>query len=250
MFRKSFHRVMLTHEAMALIERERGHDGPLIVAGSHASWWDPLFALRLAEAFMPERTLCAPIEMEQYERFGVLRKLGLFGLDQHHADALPRMIDHVEQRVVAEPNLLFCITPQGEFSDVRRPIRIRPGVAAVAAALPGARVLALCGEYAFWQDRRPEVFWHARPCEAEGEPTTARWHRVIRDTMRRVAAELAECVIARDELAFVGLPDEKRAGGAAVHPFYDLWLRLRGVGTRIESSADAVKRPSAPGDAS
>lgn len=249
MFRRSFHRVVLTREGRALIEKARSHDGPVIVAGSHASWWDPLFALRLVEAFMPERTLCAPIEMKQYERFGLLRKLGLFGLDQHHPDALPRMIEHVQQRAVDKSDLLFCITPQGEFSDVRQPIRIRPGVAAVAAALPTAKVIALCGEYTFWQDRKPEVFWHARLCEAADEASTANWHRSIRDTMRQTAAELAERVMARDESAFAALPDEKHSGGGtAVNPFYDAWLRLRGVGTRIESSPEKSRPSQDSGD--
>ena len=251
MFRRSFHRLMITHEAGDTIGRAARHDGPLIVSSSHTSWWDPLFALRLAETYMPERTLCAPIEMGQYERFGVLRKLGLFGLDQHHPEALPRMIEHVEHRLARDPKLLFCITPQGEFSDVRKPIRIRPGVAAVASTLPRALVVALCGEYTFWQDRKPEVFWHARVCEPPPQPTTASWHRVIRDTMRRAAAELAEGVMARDASAFTALfGGTPRSGGVAVNPVYDAWLRLRGVGARIDPAETAKRSATPPGDAS
>lgn len=252
MIQRSFHRVMLHKEGLETIQSATQHNGPLIVSASHASWWDPLFALRLAEAFVPDRTLCAPIEMQQYERFGILRKLGLFGIDQHHAEALPKMIQHVQERVSVHPNLLFCITPQGEFSDVRRPIRIRPGVAAVAAALPGARVLALCGEYTFWQDRKPEVFWHARVCDKDNENTTSGWHRVIRKTMRQTADELAEQVISRDTSAFTSLPDEKNnRSRTAVNPLYDVWLRLRGVGARIESTRQAAgQHPSQTGDVS
>ena len=253
MFRRSFHRFGITPESAQLLEATREHRGPLIVASNHSSWWDPLVALRFAEAYGPWRTLCAPIEMAQYERFGLLRKLGLFGLDHRRPEALDQMVQHVKDRVQEEPELLVCVTPQGAFTDVRKPIRIRPGVAALAAALPDAQVLCLNGEYTFWQDRKPETYWHTTCCPAPEPLSTSAWHRAIQATMKRGAESLAERVAARKPGAFVSLPeDRKRASGSAVNPFYDAWLRLRGVGSRIPSPQPGSVEGAAPvkGDAS
>ncbi len=250
MIARNFDRVRTTAASLGVFQDAAQHPGPLLIASNHAAWWDPLMALRLAEAYTPNRTLCCPIEMDQYQRFKLLRKLGLFGLEHRHRDALTSMIEHVTQRVDQEPNLLFCITPQGQFTDVRSPIRTRPGVAALAATLPQARVLVLCGEYTFWHDRRPEALWHAQHCEAPDRPTTAGWHRAVRSAMQKAADTLAQQVIARDDTAFIGLPgdpnDGHRGSAAAVHPAYDAWLRLRGVGSRIEPNPSHARQGDTP----
>lgn len=244
MIARAFERVRVTASSPQVLQAAAQHPGPLLIASNHAAWWDPLMALRLAEAYTPGRPLCCPIEMDQYQRFRLLRKLGLFGLEHRHPHALPRMIQHVSQRVAQEPNLLFCITPQGRFTDVRRPIRTRPGLAALAAALPTAHVLVLCGEYTFWHDRRPQALWHALPCDVPNRPTTAGWHRAVQSAMQTATRELAQHVIARDDAAFTSLPGDgqDRHRGTAVHPAYDAWLRLRGVGTRIEPDAPPPPR--------
>lgn len=163
MIRKSFHAVRITPEGAELFRSAALHPGPVLLVANHGSWWDPLIALRLAGASLGHRPLAAPIEMRQYERFGILRQLGLFGIQPQDPDSLPAMINHLRDRIATDGNPLICITPQGQFADVREPVRLRPGAAAVAAAFSQLKVITLALEYGFWQDKRPELFLHALP---------------------------------------------------------------------------------------
>lgn len=244
MIRRAFHEVRITPQAVASLRQLSDHDGPALAVSNHAAWWDPLIALRLAECFMPDRPLAAPIELEQYHRFDLLRKIGLFGLDHRHPEALQAMRSHVRTETEANGNLLICITPQGALTDVRQPIHLRPGAAALAADLPEARVITLCIEYSFWLDRRPEVFLHAQHCEVPNEPSRVAWHRSLTHSLQTTADTLAAAVTARDSQAFTALPDASwQGGGTAINPVYDLWLRLRGVGSRIRPpAAEAAER--------
>ncbi len=233
MMDRAFAHVRLTREADVLFKSLDGHDGPLLFASNHASWWDPLIALRLAERYFPQRPLTGPVELEQFRRFGVLGKVGLFGLDPAHPAAQSAMVEHLARQVAEQPRALICITPHGAFADVRDPVRVRPGVAAVAAALPIVKVAVFCAEYAFWLDRRPEVFAHAAVCEPPEDQKTTAWVRTIRDRMQDTADVLASYVRARQAAPFVELRPS-RGARCSINPAYDLWLRLRGVGTTIQ----------------
>jgi hypothetical protein len=124
-----------------------------------------------------------------------------------------------------EPNIALFLTPQGQFADVREPIRVRPGAGAVAATLGNARVLAVLAELVFWTDKRPEVLLLVRECATPVHPTTAGWTRGIRDGMRSGAEQLAELAMARDGAPFLPMLQRR---GSNVNPAYDLWQRLRG----------------------
>ena len=54
---------------------------------------------------------------------------------------------------------MLWVTPQGRFVDVReRPLVFKPGLAALAAKVPGGcTVLPLAIEYVFWDERLPEA---------------------------------------------------------------------------------------------
>ena len=239
MLGKSFRALHITPEGNRHLQAAAAHAGPVLLIANHTSWWDPMLALHLAERPLAHRPLCAPIEMQQYQRFGILRKIGLFGIDRDHPDALASMVEHVRQRIATERNTLVCITPQGTFADVRTPVRLRPGAAALAMALPEARVLAVALEYGFWLDKRPEVFMHVTPCDASGSTdavplSTPQWHRRLTRQLQAAMGQLAPLVIDRDPAAFEHLPGDAAANdGTAVNPWYDAWLRLRGAGTRI-----------------
>ena len=245
MFRRSFQCIRVTPAGAQRLQDAARYPGPLMIVGNHSSWWDPLVALHLAGAPLDRRPLCAPIEMRQYERFGILRRLGLFGIDQHHPEALSAMVAHVADRAADQPRLLVCITPQGRFTDVRTPVRLRPGAAALASSLEELRVLTCGIEYGFWQDKRPEVFLHFEICEIENarQPSgpvahTADWQRRLTRGLQATLDELADGVKSRDPARFVPLAGgPARFRGPAVNPAYDLWLRLRGVGSRIEPAA-------------
>ncbi|HBS30108.1 MAG TPA: acyltransferase [Phycisphaerales bacterium] len=227
LLRKSFFAVRLERESAGVLRALASAPGPAIVALSHPSWWDPLVCVHLSRVFLPRRAPLAPLDRDQWERFGFMKRIGLFGINPADRKALSPMIEHVLARCADNPGRVLWITPQGRFSDAREPVVIRPGVAAVAARLRGPTVVALAIEYAFWTDRRPEVFLRAAPVEPgiSGDASTPGWHRAIQSAMRRNGEELASLVVARDAGAFECLLG---GGRTRINPVYDLWQSMRG----------------------
>lgn len=235
MLRRDFAHVRITRgsaEALGALDR---FDGPAIAALNHASWWDPLVGLVLAERFAPSRMLASPIESAQLRKFAFMRRLGLFGIDPACAEARDVFAEHVVGLFDTEPRTLLGLTPQGEFTDVRTPVRLRPGVGRVASLLNEAgrtpSVVVACCEYVFWFDRKPDLLIHASICPAPERGTTAGWTRAISSAMETTRQELASLSIERDVSAFEPLFVR---GGATVHPVYDLLLRLRGKRAAIQ----------------
>jgi len=231
LFRKRFSEALVVRDSIPSVERLAEHPGPVIVALNHSSWWDPLTCLLLGDRWFPNRQSAAPMEREQLERFGFFRGLGVFGIDPDDPASLRAMRSHLEDLFAKQDRPTLWITPQAEFTDVRQPVRVRPGAPSVAASFPDARVLCAAIEYTFWQDQLPHVFVRFEACEAERDSTTG-WTRAMRDAMQRNQDALAELVIARDPAPF----DRIAAGQAGrVNPLYDLWLRIRGRGGSIEA---------------
>jgi 1-acyl-sn-glycerol-3-phosphate acyltransferase len=231
MIRKKFRALRLERESAALLRSLADFNGPLILSANHVGWWDPLVMHTLHRVFMDERSMRAPMDADQLERFGLFRRLGVFGIDPDDPASLGRMGEEVGRYFAQHQHPTFWITPQGRFADVREPIVVRPGVSKLAALTPGVRVVALAVEYCFWTDPKPEVLVRAREVlpEAEGRSTTA-WQRAISDAMQENAAALAALAIGRDAARFEAVVSrEGRQGGF----FYDLWLRVRGRGGGI-----------------
>jgi 1-acyl-sn-glycerol-3-phosphate acyltransferase len=237
MMRRAFHRWRITEAGREVLSGLAHHDGPVLMIANHGSWWDPLVGLRVAEVFLPGRRLAAPIEMNEYERFGVLRKIGLFGIRPEHPDALPAMVEHIRRCVETSPDLLVMLTPQGRFSDPREKIRLRPGAAALAATLDRVAAVAVAVEFPFWQDQRPEITLHAvsvpPPPPPPATTSVTAWHRALTRGLQRAVDELAERVMGRDPSGFVDVPGEAGGDSASVNRLYDAWLKLRGKDTRI-----------------
>lgn len=252
---RDFHAVRIARGTGEVLAALNDFDGPVIVLLSHASWWDPLVSIHLAERFCRARSGCAPMEIAQLRKFGFFRRLGLFGIDPEAPSAAALMRSYVSGVFARERKPTLWITPQGRFADARDEAEIRPGAAAIASGHPGCRVVSVAIEYGFWLDRRAEVFVRVAPCEAVGhgghggrggrgghvghgsrrdEPprSTAAWQRGMVESMRRNAAELATLVISRDPGAFETL----LGGETRINPFMDVWLRLRGQSRSLDSA--------------
>lgn len=224
LLRRRFAGMRLMHGGAELLARADRHAGPVLLTMNHASWWDPLVGLVLVSRHLASRTATAPMDLEQFQRFRFMKRLGMFGLDPKHPNALELLTKHVDEFFRRESRPLVGITPQGAFSDVRRPMRLRPGAASIAAAHADALVLVLCAEYTFWEQPRPEILLHVSECPRPARESIAAWRRQLTDAMQSCADVLAERVIARDTAAFEHLA---YAGGAQIHPVYDLLLRWR-----------------------
>jgi len=225
MLRKRCSSVLLERQSEQVLRDVETHDGPLVVAFNHHSWWDPIVGVALKHIYMPDRPGIAPVEMEMFERFGFMRRLGMFGVDIEHPAAARAFVEYVQDCQRQEPRLGLYVTPQGAFADVRVPIVVRPGTGAVAASLPNVRVIAIVSELVFWEDKRPELLILARGCDKPAQPTTSGWTRTIRKGLQGGADALAKLAIARSTEPFV--PMLVRSG-SDINPIYDLWQRLRG----------------------
>jgi hypothetical protein len=236
LLRRRFHAVRGGPGTAAQLRSLDADPRPAILLLTHASWWDPLVGIHLWDRFFPSRRILGPMRRQELEQFGFFRRVGVFGVDPDRRESLEAMRRHVLPRLASATRDVLILTPQGVLSDPRAPVVIRPGAAAIAAALPppGPRVLAVAIEYGFWADQRPELFVESRLCEATPRGvglSTADWHRAMGQGLQAAAAALAERVISRDPSRF-----ETWSGGrTAVHPVYDLWLRVTGRHGRIDA---------------
>lgn len=248
LLRKRFHAVRGAPGVAETLGRLDGDPRPAILLLTHSSWWDPLVGIHLWDRFFPSRRILGPMRRQELEQFGFFRRVGVFGVDPDRRESLEAMRRHVLPRLVSATRDVLILTPQGVLSDPRAELVIRPGAAAIAAALPapGPAVVAVAIEYAFWADQRPELLVESRRCEAPsraGGASTADWHRAMRDGLRAAAAALASRVISRDPAQF-----ETWSGGrTAVHPIYDLWLRATGRQNRIDADLRSREAPAAKG---
>lgn len=219
-----------TRDALAAVEA----DGrPAIVLMNHASWWDPLVGMWLGDRLTPTRPIVGPMELAQLKKFSLFRRLGIFGIDPDEPAALRAMAEYLERVFAEAPRSAFWLTPQGQFADVREPVRIRPGAGAAAVRLGDVVVAAVAVEYVFWTDQRPELLVRAMTVEAPGgaaRGSTASWTRVMQSAMQSNADALAALARTRDAGQFETL---EGGGSAKINPVFDLWLKLRGVDARV-----------------
>ncbi len=245
MFQRSFNAVRIARGTEGVLTSLDAHAGPVIVVMNHQSWWDPLIAMFFSSRLTPSRQLLGPMELSQLRKFAFLRKLGVFGIEPDHPRSQPAMIDYLAREFAKSPKVSFWVTPQGQFADAREAIRIRPGVANVAARQEGVRVVSLAVEMAFWLDKKPEVLCRACVVDAPAVTSTSGWTRAITGAMQQNADALAGLVRARDESAFTVVASSGNGGG--VNPLYDLWLRARGVSGRLVATDRDAARARKPG---
>jgi 1-acyl-sn-glycerol-3-phosphate acyltransferase len=221
---RHFHAVLLSRQSAA----EFPPGAPVIAYLNHASWWDPLTCLLLADAAFPGRRSFAPMDEAQLARYGVFRKLGMFGVAPGTARGA-KVFLRVGARVLSEPDSMLWVTPQGRFADAReRPLRFAGGLAALARRVPHAWLLPVAIEYAFWSEKLPVALVrigqpeHARALAADAgsdDELTAMLESRLALTMDALQGES----VRRDPSHFASV----LSGRSGVSPVYDLWRKLR-----------------------
>ena len=199
-------------------------NAPGVIFLNHASWWDPLILLVLTGQFFPERTFFAPVDAAALARYGILRKIGCFGVEQGSvAGAREFLASSVA--VLSSPDRGLCITPQGRFADVRaRPPAFQQGLGQLAKRFPDVQFVPLAIEYTFWEERLPEVLVRfGPPVTFSDRSTPAAATAALESALAAVQDALAVDAIARDATRFKNLLE----GAAGVGGMYDLWRRLR-----------------------
>ncbi len=209
-------------------ERLAGVSGPLIVYANHGSWWDPMLSILLAEEMLPGRRHYAPMDARALARYGILRRVGMFGVEMESARGAVRFL-RTGAAIVGGGGVLW-VTPQGRFVDARvRPLGFKPGLAALAARVgEGCMVLPLAIEYTFWDERTPECL--AQFGEAvvvrEGEMAEALGVR-LEGALAGAMEELKERAVARDPAAFETVVCGTAGAGGfyAVGQMLKAWMR-------------------------
>ena len=216
-FRRHFTAVRLSHSSnLAHLGSPR-----LIVYANHSSWWDPMVSVLLAERLMSQRSHYAPMDAVSLERYGILKHIGIFGVDLNSPRGAAKFI-RGSLKVLEKGGVLW-VTPQGRFADSReRPLRFKPGLAALAAKVRGGcTIQPVAIEYVFWNERLPEVLLHfGEPLHVEGESAPELQPR-LEAALLTTMEELKVMALARSGEAFAVL----RRGRAGTGGLYALGQR-------------------------
>jgi 1-acyl-sn-glycerol-3-phosphate acyltransferase len=199
-------------------------DEPLIVFTNHAGWWDPMLCLFLSRAYMEERSHYAPIDARGLERYGILKKLGFFGVEQDSAKG-GRDFLRTARSILETPGAVLWITPQGAFRDPRlRPPGFAPGLGHLVEKLGRGTAVPLAMEYPFWEEKTPEALCRfGEPIPLTDKSDAGTWTRRLENALAQCQDELASAAISREPEAFHQL-----SGGSVGLPGpYALWQRVR-----------------------
>jgi 1-acyl-sn-glycerol-3-phosphate acyltransferase len=208
-----------------------GADVPLVVYANHASWWDPMLLLLVQERVGPGRSHYAPVDARALDRYAMLKRMGFFGVEQHHARGAVQFL-RTSQAILGRSGTALWLTPQGRFADVReRPVRFQRGLGALAARCQHTLFLPLAIEYTFWEERLPEaLIWIGSPTLVEcGNDADVRgWTHFFEEQLRALQERLAAAATQRQSSEF----EIVLKGSGGVTGVYDAWrallARLRG----------------------
>lgn len=220
--RKSFHAVRVAKPGVPTVSNEL----PLVIYANHPSWWDGALVPVLLTRLFPSRRSFAPIDAVALQRYGFMRRLGLFGVAQDSYEGASLFL-RVGRNILSQPDTLFYLTPQGRFTDVRdRPVKLRPGLAHLLSQVPRVTVLPLAVEYPFWDESAPEALVRFGDPIILGSSVTAAIPEVqalLQARLSQAMDDLAEAAMSRDASSFDTLLD----GHAGVGGVYDGWRRLK-----------------------
>lgn len=235
-FYRSFHTVRISRGGLPPAIGDR----PLIVYSNHPSWWDPAVYILAGSRLFPGRQGFGPMDSEALARYGVLQRMGAFGVPQDGPRGAAIFL-RTSLAVLARPASMLWMTAEGTFTDHRtRPVVLRPGLAHLARRVPDAVILPLALEYSFWNESRAEILIRfGAPLEtgldkAGLDNSVAAWNQrletALTDTMDALAVESRT----RNPSLFQPL----MRGGAGIGGIYDAWRHLRAAlaGRRFDPS--------------
>ncbi len=217
----------------------------LVIYSNHPSWWDPAIFILLGLALLPERHGYGPMDARELERYGLLRRMGAFGIDLASVRGAAGFL-RTSRRILADPRGTLWITAEGRFTDPRaRPVTLRPGLAHLARHMPGLVFVPLALECSFWNESRPEALARFGPPVVPGAA------RDLTDVTRDLTAALTATMdaLAADSMARdPALFQPVLRGGVGVGGMYDAWRRLRAWSTGRRFDPAHVRRSVQGGD--
>lgn len=200
---------------------------PAIVFANHASWWDPLVCLHLNRRFFVDRPAFAPIDAAALQRYRMLGRMGFFPVEQDSPRGAVQFL-RAGQAILARPEAMLWLTPQGEFQDLRvRPVRFKPGLAKLVERLDHEVALVpLAIDYFHGVERLPEVAVRfGQPivaAAAKPRQRDASNRPDLEHALAQTQDQLARDVMERSDRPMTSL----LSGQPGIGGVYDLWRRL------------------------
>ncbi|MBV8375932.1 MAG: lysophospholipid acyltransferase family protein [Verrucomicrobia bacterium] len=146
---------------------------------NHAAWWDPLVGIVLKAEYFPDYTLFAPVEAAALRHYKILSKIGFFAVERESQRGVLKYIK-TSEAILQHSEHLLAVTPQGRFADPReRPVQFQRGLGLLATRVQRALFIPVAIEYAFWEQRRPEILCRfGEPMEVRAEDSLGltAWH--------------------------------------------------------------------------
>jgi 1-acyl-sn-glycerol-3-phosphate acyltransferase len=195
---------------------------------NHPSWWDPAVLMYVLGSAYPGRRFFGPMDAVALERYALLRRFGLFGIDRRaHAGAAEFI--RQSRNALAQADAALCVTAQGAFVDPRvRPIRLERGVAHLLASRDAEQAVPIAIEYPFWLEKKPEALIRFGSALRGAGTGVDRINAELERALERTVDELAAASTARDAGAFAVWVDGTNRG---VGGLYDALKRLRAAAT-------------------
>ena len=218
--RRHFHSLRISRSGMV----PKADGLPLVIYSNHASWWDPLVCLVLKAHLFPERQAFTPIDAVALERYGLLRRVGFFPVEQRSARGAVQFL-RTATAILKSPRNLLAITPQSRFADVReRPVHFEGGLGLLATRVDDVVFVPFAAEYVFWEERLPEILVRFGDAvvvkhKAAADKSPAEWTKLFETKMQENQNALAAEVQRRDPEDFQIV----LRGGAGQGGVYDWW---------------------------
>ena len=234
---------------------------PLIVCLNHPSWWDPLIAILLSRFLEREADHYAPMDELAFTRYGVLRKAGLFPVEQGTPRGGVQFL-RTAQHILADSNAVLWLTPQGGFTDARtRPVVLRSGLDALLRRMipDQVTVLPLALEDTFWDERLPEVLaMLGTPLQFQGGqlqegqlqkaksafPSQESAGQQVAAALAQTQDDLAALSARRDPALFLSLLE----GSSGISGIYGAWQRMYAFGRGKRFHPDHTSVAARSGD--
>jgi 1-acyl-sn-glycerol-3-phosphate acyltransferase len=205
-----------------------------IVYTNHPSWWDAALFMVLTATLLRGRKGYGPMEAAQLERYGFMRRIGVFGIEPGTRRGAATFL-RTSSAILADPEAVLWVTAEGAFADPRlRPVRLRPGTAHLMARLERVVAIPLALEYPFWTERLAEALCRfGEPLRSGDGGSVANWQARLEERLALTMDALAADAIAREPGRF----ELVLRGRSGVGGVYDLFRRARAAarGERFEA---------------
>jgi 1-acyl-sn-glycerol-3-phosphate acyltransferase len=218
--RRHFHAVRVAN-----LSRLPRHEHPLILFTNHASWWDPLAGLVLAQSALFERQHYAPMDEAALQHYSLFRSMGFFPVENGSPRGVSQLL-RAGVEILNRNRSVLWITPESRLQDVRtRPIAFRPGLGALINRVGRVTCVPVAMEYVFWSERLPEILINI------GEPFSiadgsaeepGKWTSLLSNIMTTTLDELAALSLQRTPKAF----DTLLSGASGIGGIYEFWKRF------------------------